>query len=219
MLKSLNIKQAIAFGYLCLIIAGCSSYTPYRYSFSLIEPQNETRQNDARPAMSFGRVVGQAMSFEDENAQFRFVPSSENILVTIKNKTDHEINLVRNNAEYIDSAGESHRVHYGYDYVQEVKNFEYNGKYVSPMRIDRGSEITGYVWINNWPDFRIGEGPGTQPISSYKIHNLMEPLFPRYSFEGKGEDLKDSTFNLVLPIDFGGHTHNYTFTFMVNDVT
>lgn len=210
MLKSLNIKQAIAFGYLCLIIAGCSSYRPYRYSFSLIEPQNETRQND---------VTGQTMSFEDENVQFRFVPSSENILVTIKNKTDREINLVRNNAKYIDSAGESHRVHYGYDYVQEVRDFENNDRYVSPIRIDHGSEITGYVWINNWPDFRIGEGPGTEPISSYKIDNLMKPLFPRYSFEGKSEDLKDSTFNLVLPIDFGGHTHNYTFTFMVNDVT
>lgn len=210
MLKSLNIKQAIAFGYLCLIIAGCLSYRPNHYSFSLIEPQNETRQND---------VVGQTMSFEDENVQFRFVPSSENILVTIKNKTDHEINLVRNNAKYIDYAGESHRVHYGYDYVQEVKNFQNNDLYVSPMRIDQGSEITGFVWINNWPDFRIGEGPGNEPISSYKISNLMKPLFPRYSFEGKSEDFKNSTFNLVLPIDFGGHTHDYTFTFMVNDVT
>src|SRR3989338_6851786 len=218
MLKSLNIKQAIAFGYLCLIIAGCSSYTPYRYSFSLIEPQNEPRQDDARPSMPFGRVFGQTMSFEDENVQFRFIPSSENIRVSIKNKTDHEINLVRYKAEYIDHLGESRRMHYGYDYVQEVKNFEYNSKYVPPMRIDQGSEITGYVWVNNWPDFRIGEGTGTQPISSYKIHYLMEPFFPRYSFEGRGEDLKDSTFKLILPIDFGGHTHNYTFTFMVNDV-
>ena len=218
MLKLLNIKQAISFGYLCLIIAGCSSYTPYRYSFSLIEPQNEIFRNDVvRPALPYGRV-GRAMSFEDENVQFSFIPSPENIRVSIRNKTDYEINLVRDKAEYIDYIGESHRVHYGYDYVQEVKNFEYNSKYVSPMRIDRGSEITGYVWINNWPDFRIGEGPGNYPISSYRIHYLMEPLFPRYSFEGKGEDLKDSTFNLVLPIDFGEHTHNYTFTFMVNDV-
>ncbi len=209
MLKSLDIKQTIAFGYLYLTIAGCSPYTPYRYSFSLIDPQNETRQNF---------VAGQEMSFEDENIQFKFVPSSENIRVAIKNKTEHEINLVRNNAEYIDIAGESHRVHYGYDYVQEVRNFEDNGLYVPPMIIDQGSEITGYVWINNWPDFRMGEGPGTEPISSYKTDYLMEPLFPRYSFEGKGEDLKDATFNLILPIDFGEHTRNYTFTFMVNDV-
>ena len=69
MLKLLNINQAIAFGCLCLIIAGCS-YTPYRYSFSLIDPQNETSQN---------YEAGQAMSFEDDNVRFRFIPSSENI--------------------------------------------------------------------------------------------------------------------------------------------
>ncbi len=159
------------------------------------------------------------MNFEDSNVQFRFVPSAENIWVAIMNKTDHDINLVRDNAEYIDSLGESRRVHYGYDYVQEVMNFDVGyDLYVSPMRIDPGSEITGYVWINNWPDFRLGQGPGNEPIASYKIYYLMEPLFPRYSFEGWGEGLKDSTFNLILPIDFGGYISNYTFTFMINDV-
>jgi hypothetical protein len=158
------------------------------------------------------------MNFEDSNVQFRFVPSAENIWVAIRNKTDHDINLVGDNAEYIDSLGESHRVHYGYDYVQEVRNFEDNDLNVPPMRIDPGSEITGYVWINNWPDFRGGQGPSIEPTESYRIYYLMEPFFPRYSFEGRGEELKDSTFNLVLPIHFGGYISNYTFTFMINDV-
>ena len=199
MYKLYKTIRNIALGCLCLVFVGCS-YTPYRYSFSLIDPQNET------------------MSFEDYNVQFRFVPSSENIWVAIKNKTDHKINLVRDNAEYIDYLGESSRVHYGYDYVQEVMNFEYNNMYVPPMKIESDSEIAGYVWINNWPDAHIGEGPVDIPISSHNIINSMEPFFPRYSFEGRGEDLKDSTFNLVLPIDFGGYTRNYTFTFMINDV-
>ena len=46
----------------------------------------------------------------------------------------------------------------------------------------------------------------------------MEPFFPRFSFEGEGEDLKGSTFNLVLPIDFDGQISNYTFTFLIDDV-
>ncbi len=206
MLKLLNIKQAIAFGCLCLIIAGCS-YTPYRYSFSLIDPQNETSQN---------YVAGQAMSFEDDNVQFKFVPSAENIHVVIRNKTDHKIDLVRDNAEYIDYLGESRRIHYGYDYVQEVRNFEGNDLYVPPIRIDTDSEISGYVWVNIWPDFCIGQD--RHSITTDQINYLMEPFFPRYSFEGKVEDLKDSTFNLILPIDFGEYIHNYTFTFMINDV-
>ncbi|MHC4307267.1 MAG: hypothetical protein ACYSR7_01410 [Planctomycetota bacterium] len=137
MFKSFNIKQTIAFGFLCLIVVGCSSYTPYRYSFSLIEPQNE------------------AMSFEDEDVQFKFVPFAENIRITIKNKTGHAISLVRDNAKYIDIAGESLGIHYGYDYVQEVVNFA-NDMHVSEMDIASNSEITGYAWINNWPNFHIG---------------------------------------------------------------
>ncbi len=197
MYKLFNIKHKIIIGCLCVIFAGCS-YTPYRYSFSLIEPQNET------------------MNFEDSNVQFRFVPSPENIWVAVKNKTDHDINLVRDNAEYIDPLGESRRVHYGYDYVQEVRFFVDNDQYVSPMRIYPGSEISGYVWINIWPDFCIGQDRFSS--RSYDIYYLMEPFFPRYSFEGWGEELKDSTFNLILPIDFGGFVRNYTFTFMINDV-
>jgi hypothetical protein len=156
------------------------------------------------------------MNFEDSNVQFRFVPSSENIWVAIKNKTDHDINLVRDNAEYIDSLGESRMIHYGYDYVEEVWNFAENNLYVSPITIGPDSEIIGYVWINIWPDFCIGQDRFSS--RSYEIYYLMEPILPRYSFEGRGEDLKDSTFNLILPIDFGGYISHYTFTFMINDV-
>jgi len=202
--------RIIALGCLCLVFVGCSSYAPYRYSFSLIEPQNETRQND---------VVEQVMSFEDSKVGFKFVPSSENIRVSIKNKSNHEINVVRDKAEYTDSAGKSHRVHYGSDYVQEVTSFAVNTSTIVPLlRIDPNSEITGYVWINNWPDFHLGQGPGNDPISTPNIHNRMEPFFPRFSFEGEGEELKGSTFSLVLPIDFDGLISNYTFTFLINDV-
>ena len=204
-----NIRITVL-GCLCLIFAGCSSYAPYRYSFSLIEPQNENLQND---------VVEQVMSFEDSKVGFRFVPSSESIRVSIKNKSDHEINVVRDKAEYIDSAGKSHRVHYGSDYVQEVTGFAVNTSTIVPLlRIDPNSEITGYVWINNWPDFHLGQGPGNDPISTPNIHNRMEPFFPRFSFEGEGKELKDSTFRLVLPIDDDGLISNYTFTFLINDV-
>ena len=197
MYRPFTTKQNSVLLILCLVFVGCS-YTPNRYSFSLIEPQTET------------------MSFVDSDVEFRFVPSSENIHVTIKNKTDHEINLVRDKAEYIDYSGESHRIHYGYDYVQEVRNFAViNGSFAPSWRIDPNSEITGYVWINIWPDFCIGSGRD----SSYsQINYLMEPFFPRYSFEGSVKDLKSSTFNLILPIDFGEYMRDYTFTFVIDDV-
>ena len=190
--------RIIALGCLCLAFVGCS-YSPYRYSFSLIDPLSET------------------MKFKDTNVQFRFVPYPENIHVVIKNKTDHDINLVRDNAEFIDPLGKSRRIHYGYDYVEEARSFtQENFRSSPPMRIEPGSEIEGYVWLNIWPDFCIGEGRHSSTTA--RINYLMEPLFPRYSFEGQGEDLKDLTFTLIMPIDIDGHVSNYTFTFMINDV-
>ena len=46
------------------------------------------------------------MSVVDRDVEFRFVPSSENIQVSIKNKTDHGIILMRDKAEYIDYYGQ-----------------------------------------------------------------------------------------------------------------
>jgi hypothetical protein len=205
--KSFNIKQTIAFGFLCLIVVSCSSYTPYRYSFSLIKPQNEILHNDG---------VGQAMSFEDSDVEFRFVPSPENIHVIIKNKSEHEINLVRDKAEYIDCSEKSRRIHIGDDYVEASKDFAMNSAYVAPVKIQPSSEMTGYVWINIWPDFGIGSDRTS--ITDAQINYLKESFFPRYSFEGSVEDLKSSTFTLILPIDFGEYVRDYTFTFKIDDV-
>lgn len=194
MYKIVNINYLIIFGCLCLIFSGCT-YAPYRYSFSLVEPKSET------------------LNFEDDNVQFRFLPSPEKIWVAIRNKTDHSINLVRDQAEFIDHLGKSHKVVYGHNFEREISLYADN--YVPPMRIDSGSEITGNAWINIWLDYSIMKD---SRFNRSDINYFMQPFFPRYSHEGSGEELKDSTFRLLLPIDFNGHTSNYMFTFKINDV-
>ena len=196
MYKIVNINYLIVIGSLCLIFSGCK-YAPYRYSFSLIEPESKT------------------LNFEDDNVQFRFLPSPEKIWVAIRNKTDHKINLVRDKAEFIDHLGEPHRVVYGHNFVSEISLYADNRMYVPPMRIDPGSEITGNVWINIWLDYSMMKG---RRSNRSDIVHFMQPFFPRYSFEGSGEELKDSTFSLILPMDFDGHISSYMFTFMINDV-
>jgi len=86
------------------------------------------------------------MKFEDSNVQFRFVPSPENIHVVIKNNTDQDINLVRDNAEYIDHLGESRMIHYGYDYVGEVRSFTQENYQTAPVPCKYSSE-TNYALI------------------------------------------------------------------------
>ncbi len=197
MYKIVNINYLIVIGSLCLIFSGCK-YAPYRYSFSLVEPMSET------------------LNFEDDNVQFRFLPSPEKIWVAIRNKTDHKINLVRDKAEFIDHLGESHTVLYGNNFGHELRFYADNRRYVSPMRIDPGSEITGHVWINTYLDLTTMQD--WRMVKSYDIDQSLRPFVPRNRNDGRGEELKDSTFKLILPIDFDGHTSNYMFTFMINDV-
>ena len=97
--------------------------------------------------------------------------------MTIKNKTDYKIDLVRDKAEYIDISGNSHMIHYGYDYVQEVLNYEQNNRYVSVIRIDKDSEITGDIWINIWPKFNLGRERHT--INSNQIYYLRDPFLSK----------------------------------------
>ena len=184
----------------CMVLVSCTS-APYRYDFSLVEPSNET------------------MSFQDSGVKFRFIPSPERIQVIIKNTTDHDINLVRERAEYVDSAGKSNRIHYGYNYIQEVRNFsELYKRSVPPLIIEPDTEIAGFVWLNKWPELSAGYYDRNS-IQEYMLSYLMEPFFPRSSFEGKGEDLKGTAFKLILPIDFGGYVARYAFVFRINDVS
>ena len=90
-----------------------------------------------------------------------------------------------------------------------------NSAYVAPVKIQPSSEMTGYVWINIWPDFCIGSDRTS--VTDAQINYLKEPFFPRHSFEGSAKDLKNATFNLILPIDFGEYVRDYMFTFKIDD--
>jgi len=43
-------------------------------------------------------------------------------------------------------------------------------------------------WLNIWTDFNLGQD--RHAIAAHQINYLLEPFFPRYSFEGSVEDLK-----------------------------
>jgi hypothetical protein len=200
MYKFFNINHLIVLVCLSLIFSGCT-YAPYRYNFSLVEPESET------------------FKFEDNNVQFRFLPSPEKIWVAIRNKTDKEMNLVRDKAEFIDHQGKSYTVLYGYsgrNFEDMIRLFASNNRYISPMRIDPDSEITGNFWINTYLD--IVTMQDWSRVKSVDIDYSLRPFFPRNRNDGKGEELEGSTFDLILPIDFDGHISNYTFTFKINDV-
>ena len=179
--------------------AGCG-YPPYHYSFSLIDPYVED------------------LKFEDNDVSFQFIPTDEYIWVSIFNKTEGSIHFDVDKAEYIDPLGESHAVLYGWRYALAMKDFVYSYRSVDPVRIDPKSTNEGNIWINIWPGPGGDIGEGWTSVKDSDIDYMDHGMLPGYSFQGNGIELKDSTFFLILPIQFDSYTRNYEFIFMITDV-
>jgi len=195
----LLISKRILFITVLLFFAGCT-YLPYRYSFSLIDPYVE------------------GLKFEDNDVSFQFVPAAEYIWVSICNKTEGSMHFDVDKAEYIDPWGESHSILYGWRYAFEMKDFVYNNRYLNPIRIDPTSASEGNIWINIWPGPGGDIGEGWTSVKDSDIDYMDHSMLPEYSFQGNGIELKDSTFILILPIQFDSYTRNYEFMFMITDV-
>ena len=179
--------------------AGCG-YPPYHYSFSLIDPYVED------------------LKFEDNDVSFQFIPTAEYIWVSIFNKTEGSIHFDVDKAEYIDPLGEYHAVLYGWRYALAMKDFVYSYRSVDPVRIDPKSTNVGNIWINIWPGPGGDIGEGWTSVKDSDIDYMDHGMLPGYSFQGNGIELKDSTFFLILPIQFDSYTRNYEFIFMITDV-
>ena len=191
--------KRILFITVLLFFAGCG-YPPYHYSFSLIDPYVED------------------LKFEDNDVSFQFIPTAEYIWVSIFNKTEGSINFDVDKAEYIDLLGESHAVLYGWRYAHAMKDFVYNYRSVDPVRIDPKSTNEGNIWINIWPGPGGDIGEGWTSVKDSDIDYMDHGMLPEYSFQGNGIEFKDSTFFLILPIQFDSYTRNYEFIFMITDV-
>ena len=182
-----------------LFFAGCT-YRPYHYSFSLIDPYVED------------------LKFEDKDVSFQFSPTAEYIWVSIYNKTEGSIHFDVNKTEYIGPLGESYSILYGWWYALQMKDFVYNYQYIDPIRIDTKSTTEGKIWINIWPGPGGDIGEGWTSVKDSDIDYMDHSMLPEYPFQGNGIELKDSTFILILPIQFDSHTKNYEFMFMITDV-
>jgi hypothetical protein len=180
-----------------LFLAGCT-YSSYRYSFSLIDPYVE------------------GLNYEDKDVALQFAPATEYIWVSIYNKTEGDIYLITDKAEYIDPWGQSHRILFGWKYASAMKGFLRDNLYLSPVRIAPKSTNEGNLWINIWPGPDIGEGWST--VKDMEIEYLDHYMLPEYTFQGDGMVLKDSTFHLKLPVSFVGYKRVYEFTFMIANV-
>jgi hypothetical protein len=190
----------ILFISILLLIAGCTTYQPYRYSFSLIDPNVED------------------LTYEDGDVFFQFIPAAEYIWVSVYNMSEDSVHFISDKAEYIDQWGESHNILFGWDFASAMKDFVRDNLYLNPVRIDPKSASEGNIWINIWPGPGGDIGEGWVTVTDMDIEYLDHGMLPEYAYQGNGTELKDTTFSLILPIEFSGYMKNYEFTFMITDV-
>ena len=182
-----------------LLLAGCVQ-PAYRYSFSLINPNVES------------------LKYEDGDISFHFTLTAEHIRVSMYNKSENSVYFISDKAEYIDPWGESHNILFGWAFASEMKDFVRNNLYLNSIRIDPKSASEGNIWINIWPGTGADIGGGWVTVDDTDIEYLDHNMLPEYAFQGDGMMLKDTTFYLILPIEFSGYIKYYEFTFMITDV-
>ncbi len=182
-----------------LILVGCT-HSPYRYSFSLIDPYVED------------------LTYGDRDVFFQFIPAAEYIWVSIYNRSENDIYFIRDKAEYIDPSGESHNILFGWNFASAMKDFVRGDRYSDPIRINPKSASEGSIWINIRPTSGENIGVGRTTAKDSEIEYLDHNMLPEYEFQGDGMELKDSTFYLILPVSFDGYKKDYEFTFMITDV-
>ncbi len=181
-------------------LAGCTTYQPYRYSFSLVDPYVED------------------LTYEDEDVFFQFIPAAEHIWVSVYNMSEDSVHFIRDKAEYIDPNGESHNILFGWSFASAMKDFVRDNRYLNPIRINPKSASEGNIWINIWPGPGGDIGEGWVTVKDTEIEYLDHGMLPEYAYQGNGTEFKDTTFSLILPIEFSGYMKIYEFTFMITDV-
>ncbi len=182
-----------------LLLTGCTQ-SPYHYSFSLIEPYVKN------------------LKYEDRDISFQFTPTAEHIQVSMYNKSENSVHFISDKAEYIDPWGESHNILFGWAFASAMKDFVRNNLYLNSIRIDPKSASEGNIWINIWPGPGGDIGEGWVTVKDTEIEYLDHGMLPEYAYQGNGTEFKDTTFSLILPIEFSGYMRNYEFTFMITDV-
>jgi len=154
--------------------------------------------------------------FEDEVVWIAWLFSPMSIAFSMRNKTDHSIRIVWNDAAFVDDTGESRRIiHSG------VKYADRNGLQPPTVIVRRGS-VTDFLlpsdnafWVGGISSRGIATPGGWEHL----------PMLPVEQTGGQSETLKESaekyvgkTFQVLLPLQIQDVVNDYIFIFRVNSV-
>lgn len=174
---------------LSVLLGACMPTIQYRTSLSDVSGPPTTRIISSDDAVT-GIV-------ESETARIEAVPRGGVFALTVHNLTDSTMRIVWDDAAYVSPDGVASKVSHG-----EVRYIDV-GKAQEPMVIPARSRAEVFA----------------VPHSAIIRGGLGSPVVRDFvAFGDSAEDLEGKSIRLMLPIQVGGQTHEYTLTFHLRDI-
>lgn len=202
-------KKILGFIVFCLFIYGCSAFTYHHlnYEITLDEVERPSKAEERYGEQKIFKSEDEEFDyvFEDQMIKISWLPTSSVIGFRLKNKTEHTIRLIWDEAAYVDEGGETHRViHSGVKYTD--KNSP-----LPPSVVVRNGTLSEIVYPSDY--IYYSDGWQEKPLLvNTQVGGEPNELLNRAK-ENVGKKVQ-----ILLPIQIEDTVNDYIFTFRVKDV-
>ena len=190
----------------------CMTMHTVRYDIGLSaveRPENAKERYGEQKIVAFQEEDTTKYGFEDDLIRIVWLPTPEEFVFDLTNKTNHSIKIIWDEARYVDENGNSKRVmHSGVKYTDRNNP-------QPPTTVARSATVSDLVF----PTENVDSVGGLYTAWG------EEPLFPTSSTSGSSEDLLakakkyvGKSVKILLPLQIEETVNQYIFVFKVNDV-
>ncbi|MCF8363445.1 MAG: hypothetical protein K9G70_12575 [Prolixibacteraceae bacterium] len=204
----MKLKNVILFILIATMATSCMMYKGY-YDMGLQEverPENAEEQYGESKIVTLEEDGKSKISYEDELIKIVWLPLTTQFSFNLKNKTDHSIKIIWDEAVYVNENGSSGRVmHAGVKYTDRNNP-------QPPTIVVKNANIDDIIVPTDNIYYVSGQYGGwrTKPLLPNKA-NTEEEL------NTLTQNYIDKTVQVVLPIEIEDTVNEYIFKFKVDD--
>ena len=188
--------------------SGCVSYAQYNVSLESVEVPKNNKQTFGKQVIVKSDEKGKTKYiFKDNMIEITWLVTSSNIYFNLKNKTNHSIKIIWDEAVFIDQDGQSHSViHTGTKY-SDRNNLK------PPTIIARNAKVSDIIFPSDYVYSRSGQWKKLDLIKNYRTSS---PKFAKDIPELAKKEI-NKIIQVLLPIKIEGIINEYIFVFRIND--
>lgn len=200
-------RNYFSFLIIALLLNSCMAYNGY-YNLGLQEvdrPENAKEQYGESKIVSLQEDGKSKISYEDDLIQIVWLPLSTKFSFNLKNKTDHSIKIIWDEAVYVNENGSSGRVmHSGVKYVDRTNP-------QPPTVVVKNATIDDIIVPTDNIYYISGQYGGWR----------TNPLFPNKAatqdeLNNLSQNYINKTVSVLLPLQIEDTVNEYLFKFKVN---